>query len=150
MENRQELGMKWYKFLIYFALWAGAILNFITAITYLTGSVYEAAGGSAELVYSAFPKLKGVDVFYGLILIVFSVFQIVVRYFLAGYKQKAPYMLLIMYVAVIVLELFYAIVGSIIIGESLFGEVIITIIAYGILTYVNYKYFENRIDLFIK
>ena len=52
------LGMGWFKFLIYFALFAGAVLNALTAISMLTGSMY---GESKDLVYLFYKDLKTVD-----------------------------------------------------------------------------------------
>ena len=55
----KPLGMKWYKFLIYFALFAGAFVNFIYGINYISGGIYvvETNGlTTADTVY----KLYGV------------------------------------------------------------------------------------------
>lgn len=47
-------GMKWFKFIIYFQLWAGMLVNLVTAGKYFTGAYYE---GNAEMVYRVFPAL---------------------------------------------------------------------------------------------
>lgn len=41
-----QMPMKWYNFLIYFALFAGAVLNVLTGIFMLTGAQYNMQGGS--------------------------------------------------------------------------------------------------------
>ena len=59
------LPMNWYKFLIYFMLFASAVINAIMGIMYITGSVYSVYGGSganAEEIYRYFPNLKTVDI----------------------------------------------------------------------------------------
>ena len=58
-----QYPMKWYKFLIYFALFAGAVLNAISGIQMLTGAHY---GGVADYVYAIFDGLQIVDVLMGL------------------------------------------------------------------------------------
>ena len=52
-EKPKGPGMKWYYFLIYFSLFAGAVSNTIMAIVYWTGAMYE---GHADLVYGQFPE----------------------------------------------------------------------------------------------
>ena len=52
---QNTLPMNWHKFLVYFGLWAGAVLNLINGFLLLTGSHY---GDEKELVYYFFPKLK--------------------------------------------------------------------------------------------
>ena len=78
--------MKWHKFLIYFALWLGAVMNVISGFSLLTGSVYEAQGVSATQVYRAYEGLKGVDMLMGAATIALAVLLIVARFALAGYK----------------------------------------------------------------
>ena len=50
-----QQGMKWHKFLVYFALWANAILNVIMGILSLTGAKY---GAYKDLVYDYLPQMK--------------------------------------------------------------------------------------------
>ena len=51
--------MKWYKFLIYFSLWAGALLNIGNGLMALQGMQYETGSEvTAELVYAMFDGLK--------------------------------------------------------------------------------------------
>ena len=81
-----DMPMKWHKFLIYFALWLGAVMNVISGFSLLTGSVYEAQGVSATQVYRAYEGLKGVDMLMGAATIALAVLLIVARFALAGYK----------------------------------------------------------------
>ncbi len=149
MDGQQELGMKWYKFLVFFGLWAGAILNFINGITLLTGAIYEAEGVSSELVYSTFPNLKGIDEFFGLIAIAIAIYQGYTAFSLLKFKQVAPKLLTILYCLTIAYNLLYAIFASSIIGESLLGDTIAPIITSAVMLVINYKYFKNREHLFI-
>ena len=69
--------MGWYKFLIYFALFAGAFLNVCYAVLYMTGSIYETEQIDPLTVYSLYPGVKAVDIVYGILLLVLAVFMIV-------------------------------------------------------------------------
>ncbi len=86
----QALPLKWFKFLIYFALWAGAVGNLITAITFLTGVPYTMYGSSAEEIYSALPALRVIDILYAIVLIGLSVYAFYVRSRLAHFKANGP------------------------------------------------------------
>lgn len=54
--------MKWFKFLIYFALWFGGILNVLNGIRMMTGRQY---GGLEELVYELYGSLQIADILVG-------------------------------------------------------------------------------------
>ena len=89
------LGMGWYKFVIYFQLFASALINGIAGIVALTGAHYE---GEADLVYTFIPSLSTVDKLYGIVLIALAVFAIIVRFQLAQFKKTGPkfYLLLLL------------------------------------------------------
>lgn len=146
--------MKWFKFLIYFALFFGAFFEFIMGINYFTGSIYSAVSNdmvSAEMVYGMYgTPLERWDVIYGLTLFGIAVFSIITRFALSGYKKNGPKFLYVLYIAGAVLGLIYNIGFMMIIGvyaklilES-FGSVIMT----GIIVFANYKYFSKRRELF--
>ncbi len=61
--NGHQMG--WYKFLIYFALFAGAFFNVCYAVLYMTGSIYETEQIDPLTVYSLYPGVKAVDIVYG-------------------------------------------------------------------------------------
>ena len=82
-----EQGMKWFKFMIYFSLWANMVLNIINAIMMWTGSAY---GSEAHYVYEAFPSLKGIDGFFGFLYLCLAVFAVIVRFRLAKFKAGSP------------------------------------------------------------
>ena len=147
------LPMGWFKFMIYFALFAGAVLNFVTAIQMLTGSQY---GDSKDLVYAFFGSLKTIDVLMGIVLLGLVAFTIFVRFQLAGFKANGPKMLYILYVAVLAFNILYLIlVASAIsksgmgIGDLLSGSVIGTLIGSAVMLIVNKIYFDKRKALFV-
>ena len=71
--------MNWYKFVIYFALFASAVLNGITGIMHLTGGYWSAQGVEAEWIYAVFSGLQVVDIFVGIASLVLAAFAIVTR-----------------------------------------------------------------------
>ena len=142
--------MKWHKFLIYFALWAGAILNVLSALTYLTGTVYSAQGVEAEQVYRVFGGLKGLDVLYGVLLIGLGVIQIFTRFQLAGFKRNGPSLLLVTYAAGLIVSLLYGVIGAGILGTSITETINPVSIGVTIgMIAANKGYYDKRKELFI-
>lgn len=149
----EELPMKWFKFLIYFALFASAILNASNGIQMLTGSQY---GGEMEkrLVYALFDGLETLDMIMGIAMIALAGFAVYTRIRLAGYYKNGPKMLLIIYIANIALSLIYVIgISSIVSAEylgstlsSLYSSMAVSIA----MTIANYSYFKKRAHLFTK
>ena len=148
--TRINLGMKWFKFLIYFGLWAGAILNFVTGVRMMTGNIYLSEGVNADLVYKTFPNLQSVDVLFGLLFCAFAIFQIVTRFYLAGFKKIAPAMLSVVYIANGVFNFVYNSIVASIISSNLGGQTIVTILVAIVMVIVNNYYFGNRKNLFVK
>ena len=70
--------MAWYKFLIYFSLIAGAVINIIYSFTYISGGIYYVQTDgklSAEQVYSSYGiSLQVIDILYGFFLIAFYLY----------------------------------------------------------------------------
>lgn len=161
--NPDNYSMKWFKFLIYFSLFAGCVLNFITGFQALTGTQYS--GYSADI-YEAIPALQSADTFYGLALIVLAVYVLITRFVLAGYHRAGPAMYLFYLVACIMVVFIYSIMLSgiepttIKISTGLWSYVEYTysfswtqtggsILANIILLICNAIYFNKRKELFI-
>ena len=146
-----ELPMKWYKFLIYFALIAGAIVNFATGITMVTGSVYEVQSGvSADTVYSMYDGLKTIDVIYGLLLFGVAVLGFMTRSKLAKYKADGPKFVYMVYGISAVVVLLYNILVSAVTGLSVMNVSVITsFIVQLVMLWANMKYFGKRSHLFV-
>ena len=98
--------MAWFKFIIYFQLFANAACNLIIAFMWITGLHY---GESAGLYYEVCPPLKAVDVIYGLICIACAVVAILVRQKLAHYKKSAP----AWYIGFIAVSLILSLISSV-------------------------------------
>ena len=151
-QGTTEYPMKWFKFLIYFALFAGAVLNLVNGINYITGGVWVAATDgllSAEIVYAMFEGLQVLDMVYGILLVAFAGWQIYTRFCLAGFKKNGPLCLYVLYGVGPVLSLFYVIMASVILGESAIdaGTGASIFASLGMLG-INVAYFGKRKELF--
>lgn len=146
-ETKPEMPMKWFKFLIYFGLWVGALSNLGNGLGLLTGSVYD---GMAAYVYTIYSSLHSVDLIFGFAFLAVAAFTIVVRFKLAGFKKDGPTLLYTIYVINVVVGLAYALTVSSIIGEpavdsSFIGSLIGSVTA----VIVNMVYFKKRAHLFV-
>ena len=140
--------MNWYKFIIYFQLFACALLNTITGIMYLTGAHYQ---GKADLVYAFFAGLRAVDIIMGIIVLGMAALAIYVRQCLAHYKAGAPMKYVILLTINAVVSLLYVIIASIIIGKSaLTVSVISNIVGTIVVAALSYTYFQKRKFMFTR
>ena len=140
-------GMKWFKFIIYFQLWVGMLANLVDAGKFFTGGFYE---GSAELVYAYYPALKPLDIVMGIFCLTLAVYAVVVQRSLAKFRAEGPKMYYILLGASIAVTLLYLLVGSIILGESVFSlDTGVNLIVSVVMIFVNLQYFNNRGHLFV-
>lgn len=148
-----ELSMKWFKFLIYFSLWAGAVINLANAVLMLTGSVYEVAVNSIspDVVYGFYGNgLKAFDMIYGIAMLALAAFSIHARFRLAKFRKDGPLCLYIVYGASIALSLIYTIGTTIIVGESTFSsDIASNVLVSFIFIFVNRSYFKKRSAMFV-
>lgn len=139
--------MKWHNFLIYFSLWAGGILNALSGMAQLTGSVY---GADADYIYRYFDGLKGLDMLYGVVLIGLGVFQIITRFHLAGHKSSGPSMLMISYIVAAAVSLLYGVIASGITDIALMELINPAGLGGSIaMIFINKAYYDKRSALFI-
>ena len=143
--------MKWFKFLIFFALWAGGILNLINGFTTISGAQYEPF---TDMVYAMFGGLKALDMIVGLGCIAIAALQIFTRFRLAGFYKNGPVLLLVVYAAAAALNLVQIIGANIILpdlGESLdMTSAIINVAMNAVMAFANYVYFNKRKEMFQK
>ena len=146
-----ELTMKWYKFLIYFALWAGALFNGIGGFTTMTGANY---GYEKDLVYRYFEGLQVLDVIMGLCLIAVAALGIYTRQRLAGYFKNGPQMVTYLYAANAILSIIYIIGLNIVVPEVVemldMSSTIVGIVTSAVMVFVNKAYFAKRTKFFTK
>ena len=156
-ENSRSLGLKWHEFMIYFVLFAGAVLTSIEAANFFQGRIY---GEMRDMVYQVFPYMRLIDVSYAVFLAVMAVYRIYTRNELAGFKKGAPKKLLKLYAAAAVAPLLY--LGASVTATGTFdlltqpdnAEVIIgrtlgNFIREVVMLLINKKYYDNRRELFV-
>ena len=147
---QQGLPMNWFKFLIYFALFASCVLNVLGGIMMFTGSQYQ---GMASLVYAYFDGLQALDIINGVGCIAVGVLAIYARMRLAGYYKNGPQMLNAVYIAGIAVSLIYMIGASIVVGGDVELNFASSIGSLGIsaaMVVANTIYFKKRAHLFTK
>lgn len=147
--------MKWFKFLIYFALFLGAFINFVYGVNYISGGIYSAQTNgeiTSDIIYGIYGSgLKTLDVIYGIVMLAMAGFGIYTRFRLSKYKVNAPICVYILSAIGTALSLFYNIALFIITGlnEVFSATVVTSIIGSAIYILLNYKYFSKRKALFI-
>ena len=144
--------MKWYKFLIYFALFAGPILNLISGFNLITGSVYD---GRADYVYRVFDGLDTLDTFMGLGVLALAALGLYTRFRLAGFYSNGPKLLLWTYGMDAALSLIYIIGFSSVMPESVTNNMDLDLTSYFIgigvavaMIFANKAYFDKRAYMF--
>ena len=148
----QGTPMKWHKFLVYFALWASAVLNLVNAIMCFTGAHY---GELAQDIYAFFPSLKTADTIYGLLLLVIVALAVITALRLMKLKVGAPKLLTCLYILVIVSTILYLLLAaSAMKGYASFGELLNTstitsLLVSAIMLIVNIVYYRKRTSLFV-
>ena len=127
-----QLPMKWFNFLIYFALFFGAIVNVITAI-------------------SSFTESEGVfDIISGILSIGVAAFSVYVRFRLSQYKDDAPKMVVTLYtinLAITVLSIIYLLITT-----EFEADITLLMPSFAVsaaMLTCNQKYFEKRKHLFV-
>ena len=149
--------MKWYKFLIYFSLWVGALLNLAEGIMYISG--YKASDGIFE--YELYPYLSGLqtlDFLFGILCIAFAFYAINVRFKLARLKRGAPHLLILYWIFSFFASVLYGVIYLIICSQrinitseiaSFTGTIIGRGIAILVFILLNRSYFKRRESLFV-
>lgn len=122
MQETQK--MKFYYFLIYFALFAGAVLNGVYGLRYITGSVYDFGASNAATVYGIYPALEYADKVYGVYLLCYAFAAVYIRQEMTAFERTAPRDYLILLVCNTVVPLLY--IGACYAVSHYYNESIIT------------------------
>ena len=145
----EALPMKWHKFLIYFALWAGAILNGLSGLQTLFGCF----GGELAPIYDAYPVLLALDLFSGLCLVGIAVFQFITRNALARLSRKAPQMVVWLYASTVILSVLQVLAVWLVSGVGLSyvmtPEMWLILIEGALMTWANQVYYRKRAAMFV-
>ena len=141
--------LKWHKFLIYFALWAGAIMNTGNALLCINGTQYAE---QSEQIYALFSGLKTVDLVWGIVLLAIAAYMIYVRFQLAGFRINAPRKLSILYGISLGASALYLLAVSAVTHQSLgsfMGDIVAPIFLSILMLFVNQNYYSKRLELFV-
>lgn len=150
-QPQETLKMGWFKFLIYFGLFAGALINISTGMQLVTGLIY---GEDADLVYRYFDGLQTLDVIVGLCLIAIAALGVYTRFQLSSYRAKGPKFLNYVYIGSAAINLIYLIGVYVVLpaeaAATLDSTSTITSIVVSVaMVFANTKYFAQRSHLFV-
>lgn len=151
-----QYPMGWYKFLVYFALFFGAVVNLVNGIQIMTGGHYG-SDYDKEIVYRVFDGLQGLDIFVGIAIIAVAAIQVYTRFRLSGFKKNAPNMLTVVYGLASAINLIYSIGVYMILEDAgagseageIVGVAITSIIVNAVILSCNLVYFKKRKSLFV-
>ncbi len=160
VQENKPLTMKWYKFLVYFGLWAGALLNISNAGNIISGNIYNTTVNgvsvTADMIYSTYgDQLKSFDTVRALLFLLPAVMGIITAVMLLKYKAVGPKLLLGVYAASAVVTAISTI-GEHMIAQTVYqtsfnASALATSVAIAIcLIGINKKYFDKRAHLFTK
>lgn len=89
--NGRQLGMNWFKFIIYVQLFLTSLGALYNAYQLLSGKIYDNDQGvTAEQIFRLFPSLKTVGFVSGILFLVVAGGAIFTRFQLAGFKKNGP------------------------------------------------------------
>ncbi len=127
--------MKWYKFLIYFALWAGAITSLSNA-------------GNMMMIFG---DDNPIGVIFMIGHLIAAVVSVIARFRLAKFRRNGPSMLILVYVINIILNIALTVFIN---SMSYYGSVSTNLAPYMIwniiLIIANKKYFRRRAAMFYR
>ena len=141
--------MKWHKFLIYFALWAGAVLNLISGAQMFFMGINA---GNAWL-YEMTSGLRALYIVSGIFMIAIGVFQIFTRSALARFSRLGPRMVVWLYASLVILNALEILMAWLLFGVPLnyllTADVWFYLIEGVLMTWANQVYYRKRAALFI-
>ncbi len=100
---QKPLGMKWYKFVVNVQLFLSMIVSVGNGGRYLNDTM----NGTKEewnIIYTVFPRLRILNIVFGVIQILYVGFLAVIRYRMVKFKKNAPILYIISFLIQIVLE----------------------------------------------
>ena len=150
------LGMKWYKFLIYFSLFFSALSCLFNFVILFTGSHYdmiyrilygEGVKGS-ELIYQTYPAIRYVNYLFGVLFFILAFYALIMRSRLAKFKKNATSQYIAFLFAVFIVDTFY-IFSSAFILESVDITIANGLLVTGGKLLLEKTYFSKREHLFV-
>ena len=142
--EKDTYGMKWYKFLIHFGLFANAVGNVIGAMIYFKGGVL---GGLADLLYKEFIGFQAINFICSMAYIGLAIMTLVTRNALYRHERQGPKLLFALYILNAAIAGSYAFFASAVAGQTSSGWFIASAFCF-VMAIVNNIYFEKREDMF--
>lgn len=148
--DTRAMKMKWYWFVTNIQSILSAIVFFLYAIVYFTGSTYMTNYGiPVEKFYSLYPALKVVDYCYAIALLLLGAFSLVIRHGLKKRYKNAPFYYMLSYAVPLIISFLYTFETGFIFGVSTFTlALFMQIPVMGGYIVLNYVYFKKRHHLF--
>ncbi|MCM1398048.1 MAG: zinc-ribbon domain-containing protein [Clostridium sp.] len=145
------LGMKWFKFVIYFQLYANCVLNIYNGYRLSVGKQYNLSDSNLGTLYSMFDGLQTIDIGVGISMMLLGVYAIVTKFFMAGFKKHAPFMYyLCLFFNALVAAIYCILVKATVPGLELnITRMILNAVMMAVLLICNMVYFGKRRHLFI-
>ncbi len=156
--NDEEINvpLKFYHVLVYFGLYAGALLNAVVGLRYISGRIYESTYTTAADIYEMFPGLQFVNICYGIVCFAMALFAVYVRDELKNFKKGAPQKYYILLLSMIFTPLIYLGVYLVFFANQTSGIAMSTWIEYAgefitqiLVLYFTRVYFKKREFLFV-
>lgn len=115
-DNIPRFSMKWYRFGVCFAFWFGVLICVHSAVTLLTGAVYD---GDAALTYATFSGLRSLNYACGALFALNAVLLGTASIRMLKRKKGAPTLLALGYALTAVLALAYVLASYVILKDSI-------------------------------
>lgn len=149
--NGEVLGMKWFKFVIWFQLFANGILNIYNGYKYSMGKQYNLTDYYVQKFYNTFDGLQTIDITVGIMMMALGVYAIITRFFLAGFKKHGPFMYhLCLFFNILVTVIYCILIQTTVVGLQIdITKMITYAVTTTTLLICNIVYFGKRKHLFI-
>ena len=150
-QNQPELGMKWFKFLIYFMLFFSAFEDLLQSLVLFFNYENEFLGFE----YFFYGELRWLGILFAVIWLAIAAYGIYIRFRLAKFRKGAPKQYIIYEIVNQVVFLVFSLAGEFAMGQSdmmiasMIGGVIGSVLGGFVYIYPNVIYFRKRDHLFV-
>ena len=142
-------SMKWHRFLMVVMIISGVAV-ILSGLSTFTGFEYSMEGVNTSQVYSAFPGLKGWDMFYGAALLFLGVFTFYVRNQLNQFRSRGPKLLIVLYFCSLIAAIVYIGAVSSMANVTPFTvETVAPLCVSAAFLVINSVYYARRKELFV-
>lgn len=144
-----EHPMKWYRFAVYFQLFAFAVLYVVQGTLHLQGFIM--GFGTAETMIAKYPALKTVEIVLAILGFLIAVLCVIARQLLWYFKAWGPKVYLIVMALCGLYNFICNGLASLVIGLPVFTQYdIASVISTIFIVIACRTYFANRADLFVE